>query len=209
MELNYIGTDCFYYNFDEVITLSLSIDDNTTAYYKTLTDVESGTIVAAATRDTDSEYVVLEAKTDYKLCVDSYPESNETQTLFIRIVEDSNLISDVANNKTSLLSTTDRGVVTESNRRKFISSKDCPSCDLSGTNLSGADLNYANLSFSNLTYANISYANLYGARLTGTTLYQADLRRTIYADGSTCNKYSGDGEGICYRNDDKPALPHR
>lgn len=167
-----IGTDCFTYNFDEPITLSFAIDDNITAYYKTFTDMESGTIVAAATRDTDSEYVVLEARTDYKLCADSSFESNATQTLFIRIVEDSNSTSDA---EPKLLSST-----YTDNRQRLISSKDCPGCNLAGVNLGSSRSSPVNLSHANLYHvfiysSNLSYANLHSIDLSFANLSHSDL----------------------------------
>lgn len=122
--------------------------------------------MATSTRDTDSAYVYLEAKTDYKLCVDSSSESNATQTLFIRIVEDSN--------STNLLSTAySRDVA--SNTQKLINSKDCSGCNLNGSDLDFADLGEADLAYAGLMEAHLTSADLRDARLTHDDLSYANL----------------------------------
>jgi tetratricopeptide (TPR) repeat protein len=67
-----------------------------------------------------------------------------------------------------------------SHLRQLLSTKQCPSCDLSGsglvtTNLAGANLSGANLSGANLSQANLSGANLSGANLSGASLHGANL----------------------------------
>lgn len=67
-----------------------------------------------------------------------------------------------------------------SHLRQLLSTKQCPSCDLSGSglvnaNLAGANLSGANLSGANLSQANLSGANLSGANLNGASLHGANL----------------------------------
>lgn len=64
--------------------------------------------------------------------------------------------------------------------QKLLSTKQCPSCELSGVglvlaNLAGANLQGANLSGANLSRANLSGADLSGANLAGTSLFGANL----------------------------------
>ncbi len=75
---------------------------------------------------------------------------------------------------------------------QLLSSKNCVSCDLTGSglvnaNLSGANLKKANLSDANLSRANLagadlSYANLTGASLNGANLTGANLTGTDLRD---------------------------
>ncbi len=64
--------------------------------------------------------------------------------------------------------------------RQLLATKQCITCNLSGSglvmaNLSGANLNGADLSGANLSRANLSGADLSGANLTGASLYGANL----------------------------------
>lgn len=58
---------------------------------------------------------------------------------------------------------------------QLLSSKNCVSCDLTGSGLVNANLSGANLSRANLSNANLSQANLAGADLTGANLTGASL----------------------------------
>lgn len=64
--------------------------------------------------------------------------------------------------------------------RQLLATKQCESCDLSGSglvmsNLAGARLSQANLVNANLSQADLSGADLSGANLTGASLYGANL----------------------------------
>jgi uncharacterized protein YjbI with pentapeptide repeats len=64
--------------------------------------------------------------------------------------------------------------------QQLLSTKQCPTCDLSGSglvmaNLVGANLSGANLVGANLSRANLAGANLSGANLTGASLNGANL----------------------------------
>ena len=182
-DLHAIGSDCFKYRFENPVTLDISLDANSTLGSQSLTHTDTGTLLSSVTPGMYASSVTLEANTDYTHCVNSHSNSNATQTLFIRMVDDSD----------SKKLAPSAGSVA-SNTKKLISSRDCPSCNLSGanlngTNLSGANLSNANLSLAWIMNANLSYANLSGANLERANMSDSNLTHANLNNATINNAY--------------------
>jgi len=173
-----VGKDCVTYRFDALKTVLLELDDNNSADSITITEAATGLQVAIDDDDVegDSVPVDLKADTDYTVCLNSETDSNETQTLFARMVE---------NNTTDERSGTCEIRVDLIHWIRLLIIRDCQGCDLygaylpssnfSGSLLSSTDFHNANLSSANLSSANLLGADLSSANLSSANLSSADL----------------------------------